>query len=316
MLVSRSLGGLLAVLIVVAGCSREAPTVPAPVVSQAKPAAGTTFDISGAVVAGDRHLGAGASVANSDCRAGAAQRCCSSAVFTATRLKGLLDLPTARCLRRRRPGRRRYLDRPGTPTRRSRAVRRENANGVDINRNFPAKNFDGAGPAGGGEPLSQPESRAVVDAIDGTSPDLVIVLHSWEGREFINFDGPARPIAEQFSRVQRIAGHRLGRVRPTPGSLGSYIGRDRGIPLLTVELRRVPTRRPTGNGFAAPYWKRSAVNDGSARPIDGVGAGVVLEYHRDLTGRPSTTALQEKVAPLRTAGFLPSLHDPLTDCAP
>lgn len=113
------------------------------------------------------------------------------------------------------------------------AGRRVNTNGVDVNRNFPAKNFD---PSNGGTPLSQPESRAVVQTIDAIGPALVIVAHSWAGDQFINFDGPARELAERFSASSGLPVEASSEFAPTPGSLGSYIGRDRGIPVLTVEV--------------------------------------------------------------------------------
>ena len=113
---------------------------------------------------------------------------------------------------------------------------RDNANGVDVNRNFPASNFDTTDPSNGGEPLNQPESRAVIDTIDRTKPDLVLVAHSWAGRQFINFDGPAREIAERFSAASGLPVEGSSSFAPTPGSLGSYVGRDRGTPVLTIEV--------------------------------------------------------------------------------
>jgi len=113
---------------------------------------------------------------------------------------------------------------------------RGNANGVDVNRNFPAINFDADNPANGGTPLSQPEARALAETIDRIQPDLVLVAHSWAGREFINFDGPARELAERFSDASGLPVEASTEFAPTPGSLGSYIGRDRGIPLLTIEV--------------------------------------------------------------------------------
>ena len=113
---------------------------------------------------------------------------------------------------------------------------RGNAKGVDINRNFPATNFDTSNPAYGGSPLSQPESRAVYDTIGRIGPDLVLVAHSWEGRHFVNFDGPAGPIAERFSADSGLPVEESSSFAPTPGSLGSYVGRDRGTPILTIEL--------------------------------------------------------------------------------
>lgn len=113
---------------------------------------------------------------------------------------------------------------------------RGNANGVDVNRNFPASNFDRADPSNGGEPLSEPEARAVKDTIERIKPNLVLVAHSWEGRQFINFDGPAREIAERFSAASGLPVEESSSFAPTPGSLGSYFGRDRGIPVLTIEV--------------------------------------------------------------------------------
>lgn len=113
---------------------------------------------------------------------------------------------------------------------------RTNANGVDVNRNFPATNFDPADPSNGGTPLSEPESRAVTETIDRITPNLVIVAHSWAGRQFINFDGPAREIAERFSAASGLPVEESSGFAPTPGSLGSYFGRDRQIPILTIEV--------------------------------------------------------------------------------
>lgn len=113
---------------------------------------------------------------------------------------------------------------------------RGNANGVDVNRNFPASNFDSPDPSNGGRPLSEPEARVVAETIDRVAPNLVIVAHSWAGRQFINFDGPAREIADRFSASSGLPVEESSSFAPTPGSLGSYFGRDRGIPVLTIEV--------------------------------------------------------------------------------
>lgn len=113
---------------------------------------------------------------------------------------------------------------------------RDNANGVDVNRNFPATNFAPGNSASGGEPANQPETRAIVETIDRIRPQMVIVLHSWVGQEFVNFDGPARPIAERFSATSGLPVKASGEFAATPGSLGSYAGRDRGVAVLTIEL--------------------------------------------------------------------------------
>lgn len=115
---------------------------------------------------------------------------------------------------------------------------RENANGVDVNRNFPASNFDPADPSSGRAPLSQPESRTVRDLIERMNPALVLALHSWAGRQFVNFDGPARALADRFAAASGLPVEESTAFAPTPGSLGSYAGRDRGTPVLTIEVRK------------------------------------------------------------------------------
>jgi hypothetical protein len=113
---------------------------------------------------------------------------------------------------------------------------RTNANGVDINRNFPATNFDTSNPAYGSSPLSQPESQAVYQAVERVGPNLVMVAHAWSGRQFINFDGPAKELAQRFSAMSGLPVEASNTFVPTPGSLGSYVGRDRGTPILTIEV--------------------------------------------------------------------------------
>jgi murein peptide amidase A len=113
---------------------------------------------------------------------------------------------------------------------------RTNANGVDINRNFPARNFDKSNPLYGGTPLSQPESRALYNTIERIDPDLVLVAHSWAGRKFVNFDGPARRLAERFSTESGLPLVVSSSITPRPGSLGNYVGVDHGRPILTIEL--------------------------------------------------------------------------------
>jgi murein peptide amidase A len=110
---------------------------------------------------------------------------------------------------------------------------RGNAHGVDVNRNFPASNFDWAS---GATPLSEPEAVAVKGTIDRINPNLVLVAHSWIDNQFINFDGPAREIADRFSASSGLPVEESSAFAPTPGSLGSYFGRDRHIPILTIEV--------------------------------------------------------------------------------
>ena len=109
--------------------------------------------------------------------------------------------------------------------------KRRNANGVDLNRNFPAENFD-AKTKNGSDPLSQPESRIVLEQIDLYQPNRIVTFH--EPLACLDYDGEdAEPIAEAMSQYTDLPVKRLG---GRPGSLGSYFGIDRGIPCITFEL--------------------------------------------------------------------------------
>jgi predicted deacylase len=121
------------------------------------------------------------------------------------------------------------------------AKTRANANGVDVNRNFPAKNWKigkSRATTNGPAPSTEPESLAIQHAINTLHPDRIVSIHSIDrGRHCNNFDGPARWLAEAMNKhnqypVTATMGY------PTPGSLGSWAGIDRQIPIVTLELPR------------------------------------------------------------------------------
>lgn len=116
---------------------------------------------------------------------------------------------------------------------------RTNANGVDINRNFPAQNWDSEyqkehqNP--GESPASEPETRAVIEMLEKYQPDRIISIHS--PLKMVNYDGPAKDLALLISEfngypVSTDIGY------PTPGSFGTYAGVERNIPTITLELPR------------------------------------------------------------------------------
>lgn len=113
--------------------------------------------------------------------------------------------------------------------------KRANANGIDLNRNFPSRDFKPSRRYGAA-PASQPETRAILRAMELLRPDAIITLHSITGgRECNNFDGPARGMAEFMARYNgRPVMGDLG--YETPGSFGRWAGRDQGIPTLTLEF--------------------------------------------------------------------------------
>lgn len=112
---------------------------------------------------------------------------------------------------------------------------------VDLNRNWPASNF-APGSGRGDSPLSEPETQAASEDIEAFGPWLIVVLHSSPRGPFVNFDGPAERLAGQFVAGARMVDPRW-RIEPdmgyaTPGSMGSRFGRDLGIPILTIEIKR------------------------------------------------------------------------------
>jgi protein MpaA len=114
---------------------------------------------------------------------------------------------------------------------------RENANGVDLNRNYPARNYL-PGDRRGERPLDQPEARVLHDLVLEERPHLVVVAHAWRNDQFVNFDGPAERYAELFAQRCGWRVKPSDKIAPTPGSLGSWVGRTLGLPILTVEWLR------------------------------------------------------------------------------
>jgi protein MpaA len=115
------------------------------------------------------------------------------------------------------------------------AGRKNSARDIDLNRNFPAENFrteHAPGYAPGPAPLSEPETRALA-ALVGVDLEGVVAIHA--PFACVNYDGPAAAWADEIaSSCGWPARADIG--YPTPGSLGSWLGRDRGLPVITLEL--------------------------------------------------------------------------------
>ena len=113
---------------------------------------------------------------------------------------------------------------------------RQNANGVDLNRNFPTKNYevvDDEHYFGGKKPASEPETQFMINVLEKYKIDFILSLHT--PYKIVNYDGDAEHIAKKISEytnypVEADIGY------PTPGSFGTYAGKERKIPTITLEL--------------------------------------------------------------------------------
>ena len=133
----------------------------------------------------------------------------------------------------------------------SQPPRRVNANGVDLNRNFPTPNWQRDAKVyweqrtqkdprryPGTQPLSEPESKFLHEEMQRFAPHLIVSIHAPYG--VLDFDGPARQGFVPPSKLGRLY---LDQVGIFPGSLGNYGGVHKGIPVVTVELPN-STRTP------------------------------------------------------------------------
>jgi len=121
-----------------------------------------------------------------------------------------------------------------------RPSRRVNANGVDLNRNFPTPNWERDAAVyweqrtrkdprrwPGKRPLSEPETQFLHEEIQRFKPNLIVSIHAPYG--VLDFDGPIEP-------PRRLGRLHLEQVGVFPGSLGNYGGVHKGMPVVTIEL--------------------------------------------------------------------------------
>lgn len=141
---------------------------------------------------------------------------------------------------------------------------RQNARGVDLNRNLPTRDWGAA--AGdkkhfpGEAPASEPETRALVGLVESLQPVKIVSIHApllcvnWNGASRSHVAALASPAPDRYvldgrvivcaeSLGEAMAGHNGYPLEadigyPCPGSFGTWAGHERNIATITLELGR------------------------------------------------------------------------------
>ena len=131
------------------------------------------------------------------------------------------------------------------------AAHKDNAAGVDLNRNFAARSWQRDHATGydpGPAPLSEPESAALAALVEERRPRVIVAVH--QPFACVNWDGPATELAARMSAVCRLP-TRASIGYPTPGSFGAWAGLDLGLPVVTLELARTVDEPAMRDALAA-----------------------------------------------------------------
>ena len=117
---------------------------------------------------------------------------------------------------------------------------RVNKHGVDLNRNFPTKNWELSENNeyfGGTAPASEVETRFIIDTIEKYSPKVILTLHA--PYKLVNYDGAKNDFdLEIVKKISQIMNYPIEESigYSTPGSFGTWAGIEKGILTITLEL--------------------------------------------------------------------------------
>ena len=117
---------------------------------------------------------------------------------------------------------------------------RVNKNGVDLNRNFPTRNWELTEKNeyfGGLTSASEEETRFIIDTVQKYNPKVILTLHA--PYKIVNYDGPrGKCNLDVVGEISHIMNYPIEESigYPTPGSFGTWAGIEKEILTITLEL--------------------------------------------------------------------------------
>lgn len=150
------------------------------------------------------------------------------------------------------------------------AYTRRNARNVDLNRNFPANNWksDVTMPGGqlvkaggGGEALSEPESKALAAFVLAERPRLTLTYHSIGSLVQPNGSGDSSGLAGSYESASPYYLLAVGAATPfdydTTGAFEDWLHDKLGLPAMVIELGSHTSSEWSGNANA--MWKMAQI---------------------------------------------------------